>query len=56
VQGIAPTSPVFGFQVQAATLLEAWGPGTYAMRIYLPGGSDPFAAGRFTLVETPVAS
>jgi hypothetical protein len=55
-QGIAPTSPVFGFQVQAATLLEAWGPGTYAMRIYLPGGSDPFAVGRFTLVETPVAS
>jgi len=55
-QGIVPTSAVFAFEVQASTLLDAWGPGTYAMRIYLPGGSDPFAAGRFTLVETPVAS
>ena len=55
-QGIVPTSAVFAFEVEASTLLEAWGPGTYAMRIYLPGGLDPFAAGRFTLVETPVAS
>jgi hypothetical protein len=55
-QGIVATSTVFAFEVQASTLLDAWGPGTYAMRIYLPGGSDPFAAGRFTLVETPVAS
>lgn len=55
-QGVVATSPVFAFEVQAGTLLDAWGPGTYAMRIYLPGASDPFAAGRFTLVETPVAS
>jgi hypothetical protein len=55
-QGIVATSTVVAFEVEASTLLDAWGPGTYAMRIYLPGGSDPFAAGRFTLVETPVAS
>ena len=55
-QGIVPSSAVFAFEVEASTLLEAWGPGMYAMRIYLPGGSDPFAAGRFILVETPVAS
>lgn len=55
-QGVVATSPVFGFQVQTSTLLEAWGPGDYAMRIYLPGALAPFAAGRFTLVETPAAS
>lgn len=55
-QGIVPTSPVFAFEVLTTDLLDAWGPGNYAMRIYLPGAADPFAAGRFTLVETPVAS
>jgi len=55
-QGIVATSPVFAFEVRTTDLLQAWGPGTYAMRIYLPGAADPFAAGRFTLVETPVAS
>lgn len=55
-QGIVPTSPVIAFRVHASDLLAAWGPGTYAMRIYLPGTTDPFATGRFTLVETPVAS
>jgi hypothetical protein len=55
-QGIVATSPVFAFKVQASTLLDAWGPGVYVMRIYLPGGVDPIATGRFTLVETPVAS
>jgi len=55
-QGIVPTSPVFAFEVQTSTLLKAWGPGTYAMRIYLPGVADPFATGRFMLVDTPVAS
>ncbi len=55
-QRIVATSRVFAFEVRATNLLEAWGPGRYAMRIYLPGAEDPFAAGRFTLVETPVAS
>ncbi len=55
-QGIVATSRVFAFQVQTSTLLEAWGPGDYAMRIYLPGEVEPFAAGRFTLVETPAVS
>jgi hypothetical protein len=55
-QGIIATSPVFAFKVQTRTLLDAWGPGVYAMRIYLPNGADPIATGRFTLVETPVAS
>jgi hypothetical protein len=55
-QGIVATSPVFAFKVQTSSLLDAWGPGVYAMRMYLPGEADPIAAGRFTLVETPVAS
>ena len=55
-QGIVATSRVFAFEVQASTLLQAWGPGRYAMRIYLAGAAEPFAEGRFTLVETPVAS
>jgi hypothetical protein len=55
-QGIVATSPIFAFKVQASKLLDAWGPGVYAMRIYLPDGADPIATGRFTLVETPVAS
>lgn len=55
-QGILPTSPLIAFQVLTTDLLSAWGPGSYAMRIYLPGATTPFATGRFTLVETPVAS
>jgi hypothetical protein len=55
-QGIVATSPVFAFEVRTTDLLRAWGAGTYAMRIYLPGAADLLAAGRFTLVETPVES
>lgn len=57
-QGIDASSRVFGFTFAVPTgeVIDAWGPGDYAMRIYLPGGADPFATGRFTLVETPVAS
>jgi len=55
-QGIVASSPVIAFQVHAATLLTAWGPGDYVMRIYLPEATAPFATGRFTLVETPAGS
>ena len=57
-QGIAPSSRLIGFTfaVPTSELLTAWGPGAYVMRIYLPGSADPFAAGRFTLVDTPLAS
>jgi hypothetical protein len=55
-QGIIAGSPVFAFDVRTTDLLLAWGPGTYAMRIYLPGAADPMATGRFTLVETPAES
>lgn len=57
-QGIVATSVVIGFTfaVPTSELLDAWGPGDYAMRIYLLGATDPMASGRFTLVETPVAS
>lgn len=55
-QGILAGSPVFAFEVRTTDLLLAWGPGTYAMRVYLPGASDPLATGRFTLVETPAES
>jgi hypothetical protein len=57
-QGIAPSSRLIGFTfaVPTSELLTAWGPGAYAMRIYLPGASVPVATGGFTLVETPVES
>ena len=57
-QGVAPTSRLIGFTftVPTSELLTAWGPGGYLMRIYLPGTSDPVAAGGFTLVEGPVES
>ena len=57
-QGIDASSRVIGFTfaVPTSDVLEAWGAGDYVMRIYLPGGADPTAAGRFTLVETPTAS
>ena len=55
-QPVLATSPVIAFTVPATTLLDAWGPGNYVMRMYLPGATDPFATGRFTLVETPAAS
>jgi len=50
------TSPLIAFEVPTARLLDAWGSGSYAMRMFLPGATGPFATGRFTLVETPVAS
>jgi hypothetical protein len=46
----------FDFAVRVGDLLASWGPGDYTMRIYVPGAGDPFATGRFTLVETPLAS
>jgi hypothetical protein len=55
-QGIVATSRVFAFKVRATDLLTAWGPGSYAMRIYWEGETTPFAVGRFTLIETPAAS
>lgn len=55
-QGIITGSPLIAFTVPATRLLDAWGPGDYAMRMYLPGALTPFAAGGFTLVETPAAS
>jgi hypothetical protein len=57
-QGIAAASRIIAFTFTTATskLLTDWGPGTYEMRISLPGATKPFATGRFTLVETPTAS
>jgi hypothetical protein len=55
-QGIVATSRVIAFEVPTSKLLKAWGPGNYEMRMLLPGAAHPFATGRFTLVETPVAS
>ena len=57
-QGIVATSRIvaFTFARPTTTLLEKWGPGDYEMRIALPNATVPFATGRFTLVETPVAS
>jgi hypothetical protein len=57
-QGIVASATIisFTFAVPTSHLLEAWGAGTYEMRIFLPTAADPMAVGRFTLVETAVAS
>jgi hypothetical protein len=57
-QGIVASATIvsFRFAVPTGQLLDDWGAGAYEMRIFLPGAAHPIAAGRFTLVETPVAS
>lgn len=55
-QGIVATSPLIAFKVPASRLLDAWGAGSYAMRMFLAGATRPFATGSFTLIETPVPS
>lgn len=52
-QPIPDAPALIGFTVPAATLLDAWGPGAYLMRIYLVPGGEPIAEGRFVLVEAP---
>jgi hypothetical protein len=42
---------LIGFTVPAAVLLDAWGPGTYVMRIHLEPDGPPIAEGRFELIE-----
>jgi hypothetical protein len=54
-QGIVASSRIIAFTVPTTRLLDAWGPGSYEMRIYL-ADPDPVARGHFTLVETPTAS
>lgn len=54
-QGIVASSRIVAFTVPTTRLLDAWGPGSYEMRIYLVD-PEPVARGRFTLVETPTAS
>jgi hypothetical protein len=51
VQRIANGPGLIGFTVPAAALLDAWGPGSYVMRIYLDPQASPIAEGRFVLVE-----
>jgi hypothetical protein len=57
-QGVSAASRVIAFTFTTATskLLTDWGPGTYELRISLPGATVALAIGRFTLVETPAAS
>jgi hypothetical protein len=55
VQHILPNLRSFAFVVQVDDLLEAWGPGSYEMRIFLDDGAVPLAAGRFTLIGSPTS-
>jgi hypothetical protein len=50
-QAIPDAPALIGFSVPTVNLLNAWGPGAYAMRIYLDPDGDPIAEGAFTLVE-----
>jgi hypothetical protein len=47
-----PGAPgTIGFTVPADALFEAWGPGTYLMRVYLDAGDEPIAEGTFALID-----
>ena len=50
-QAIPDAPALIGFTVPTASLLDAWGPGAYLMRIYLEADAEPIAEGRFVLVE-----
>ena len=51
---LIPDAPaLIGFTVPTATLLDAWGPGAYVMRIYLEPEGEPIAEGGFVLAEAP---
>jgi hypothetical protein len=54
-QPISPDAAVIAYDVQADALLDAFGPGTFLMRIYLEPDASPIAEGQFELVA-PVAS
>lgn len=54
-QGISPAADVIAYDVPADALIEAFGPGTYLMRIYLEPDGSPIAEGQFELVA-PAAS
>lgn len=49
---VRPMWTVAGYAIQANVLIQAWGPGTYRMRVYLsPGGKDLIATGTFKLAS-----
>ncbi len=50
-QGLPDEAEVIAFAVPAGDLLEAFGPGTYDMRIHLDAEGEPVAEGTFELVD-----
>jgi hypothetical protein len=54
-QPISPEAEVIAYEVPADALINAFGPGTFLMRIYVEPGGSPIAEGRFELVA-PAAS
>lgn len=50
-QPVPADRPAVGFTVPASALLEAFGPGTYRMRIAAAADAEPFAEGTFELLE-----
>ena len=48
-----PPGEAIGFNVPASVLLEAFGAGSYVMRIYPAPGAEPLAEGSFELVREP---
>ena len=54
-QEIGDVPGAIGFSVPAANLFDAFGPGSFRMRIYLDPQSTPIAEGAFELVE-PLSS
>lgn len=56
-QTLPDAAEVIAFTVPAIGLLEAFGPGTYAMRIHLDAQGEPVAEGTFQLIDpAPPAS
>ena len=56
-QPLPEDAEVIAFSVPAIDLLDAFGPGTFEMRIHLDAAADPVAKGTFELVDpAPPAS
>ena len=50
-QSVTGTPARIAFSVSAGSLLDAWGPGAYVMRVHLQPDGPAIAEGEFVLVE-----
>lgn len=55
-QALPPDAEVIAFSVPGTALFEAFGPGSYEMRIHLDPADSPIAVGRFELADPAAPS